>query len=182
MPRGTGTGIKVPVVFWNHINIVEDNAVKLEQLLCFQISCIHHRGFVKYLGDCLNLQKGDFSHRIIFNKINVIIYRSRECLNQKSFVLIKKGIIWTLSSVTPKLHIVFFQPWSRIFLFQPLSKKILRNEETPMGHRRIKFRIGYLFSMPSQTREKNFALRVDYLDYQTSAYRIYVLLTSGSTT
>ena len=35
MPRGVDTGIEVPVVFWNHINIMEDNAVKLEQLLGF---------------------------------------------------------------------------------------------------------------------------------------------------
>ena len=86
MPWRVDTGIKVPVVFRNHINIMEDNAVKLEQLFCFQISSVHHRRFVKYLRDCLKLQKGDFFHRTIYNRIIIIIYRSREHTVKKFFV------------------------------------------------------------------------------------------------
>ena len=86
MPWRVDTGIKVPVVLRNHINIMKDNAVKLETLFCFQISSVHHRRFVKYLRDCLKLQKGSFFHSIIYNRITIIIYRSRKHLVHKSFV------------------------------------------------------------------------------------------------
>ena len=55
MPRRVHTGIEVPVIFRNHINIMKDNAIKPKRFLDFKVPSIHEGSLVENCRGSLEL-------------------------------------------------------------------------------------------------------------------------------
>lgn len=61
--------VEITIIFRYHINIMEDETIKLVKLPCFFKAYVHHHSFVKYIWGCLQNVR---THRIKINKENLM--------------------------------------------------------------------------------------------------------------